>query len=121
VFRTAKDFSKKYLIEQDYIKFSSLNFGLDKNYSTREVYDLSILIKKLIDQNGINSNTLKRYINSLHVRIKDVSITSVLFYLKVIKKYNFNANPIILLYLFTNCFIKLNPFNRRFAFLRKLF
>lgn len=121
VFRTANEFSKKYLIKQDYAKFSSLIFGLDTNYSTREVYELSILIKKIIDQKGINSNTMKRYINSLHVRIDDVSFKSVLLYLKVIKKFNFNANPIILLYLFIKCFIKVNPFNRRFSFIRKLF
>jgi len=121
VIRAAKGYSKKYLAEQDYIEFSSLNYGLDTNYSTKEVYDLSFLIKKIIDQKGINSITLKRYINSLHIRIEDVSFKSIFLYLKTIKKYKFNPNPIILLYLLINCFIKLNPLNNRFSFIRKLF
>lgn len=121
VIRAAKGYSKKYLVEQDFIKFSSLNYGLDTNYSTKEVYDLSFLIKKIIDQKGVNSITLQRYINSLQIRIEDVSFKSIFLYFKILKKYNFNPNPIILLYLLINCLIKLNPFNNRFSFIRKLF
>ena len=121
VSRTAHKYSKKYLNEHDFIKFSSLNYGLNSNYSTKEVYDLSFLIKNISNQASIKSNTLVRYINSLQIRITDVSFKTVKFYLIIIKKFNFNVNLIILFYLFLNCFITLNPSKRRFAFFRKLF
>jgi glycosyltransferase involved in cell wall biosynthesis len=121
ILRIANEYSKKYLLEQEYSKFSILNFGLSTHYSTLDVQEISFFLKNIIDFKKINPKIVKRYINSLQIRISDISFISIKSYFRIINIYNYKINLIILFYLIVNSYIPVKPQQKRFSLFRKLF
>lgn len=117
--KIAKKYSIKYLSYENLPKFLDLNCGFNSNYSTQEVFDLLIILKKEMNFRNIKSDVINKYLISLHTRITNYSLETISNYFILIIKYRVKINLKLVLFLVINLFFSLGSKKRYFSFLKR--
>lgn len=117
--KIAKNYSINYLSSENCSKFLDMNCGFNSNYSTQDVFDLIIILKKEMDLRDIKFDVISKYLISLHTRITNYSLKTIYNYFILIVKYKIKIDFKLVLFLVLNLFFSLDFKKKYFLFFKR--